>query len=842
MLPNIESPDHATERAEESGLPSRSNSAGSGNSNSSGGNEGFTPGSSNILPGNATGSASAATGSIFSSTGNYLSPASLDGRGPNAGGNSLSLASTSASASTNTSALNNSNFSDNYRSFRSPNPISLPSPLSFLNGSINQLGMNKIMTPAGANVSAAQMQSPANTHSPATSVSTSTPGSVREGSAVASYELSRIKEDANDASAVRAATTAPSDKNAKGHVVKRKYSRNGCSECKRRRMKCDETKPTCWQCARLNRECVYVMNPKNKKRKNSSSPPKQEPQTQAPEQAPQAPQQQPLQNTLPQGIDSDIVPLPNSMPLAEMEGIDTSLLMQNLNDIVNMKLNDSALINDNLKDMDFPELDIPELLMPTPNHHSSVPISFLMNSIIQFNIKITAFKLGGVHDEYLRIFYNDCLDSIAPFFQNQGNPLRDILLSFARNESYLLSAILAVGASISHRSTGKPEDERNYCAYLSHCLSLLGDQFQNESNVLNKIEPIILTVMLLAWDCINTMNSQWRSHLKGVTDLFKKINAGNSSKVLNVAKCWFKVIETFASISTGLGGSLYDDDLDVIFDPYDYQYVDSLKFLNVMTPLNEFNLLRGHKEDFDLVIRDVIRGLNYVRSSREKERLTNRQRERVASTVTLINYGLKYLKYSEASKNANNEENPLNFFKTQKILVEIDRQLDYEFINKTGIIPRDSQSHPDNSHIDDNAIDVVTLRNGETIAVSWYDISHQTQVLCFLMIVLLNFLGIPKESVLLQQVVKRLMSFFKFLDSDNPPHNARTCYSNFAVLYAGLHAVDEETRDMVRRYYEVNGKTSKRLTDYNLSRLERVWYGKSDGDQDNLDDEDILTW
>lgn len=36
-------------------------------------------------------------------------------------------------------------------------------------------------------------------------------------------------------------------------------------------MKCDETKPTCWQCARLNRQCVYVLNPKNKKRRTSNA-------------------------------------------------------------------------------------------------------------------------------------------------------------------------------------------------------------------------------------------------------------------------------------------------------------------------------------------------------------------------------------------------------------------------------------------------------------------------------------------------------------------------------------------------------------------------------------------
>lgn len=773
--------------------------------------------------------------SFFSSLGNKLSPASLDG--------------TTSIASVN-SSNNNRNSGSNIatRGKNDTNPISLPSPLSFLNGNVNQLNLNKVLASPSVTLS--------------NSSTTSTPNSVPEH--ISSHKLPRIIESGSIKPNPSVTSTI---RDKKGNVVKRKYSRNGCTECKRRRMKCDETKPTCWQCARLNRECVYIVNQKNKKRKGSEKNiiSKTESLSNAPESLlPTGALNEDIERTinrssrktpllsnnsphstesinLENNIQEENGTVPNSFPIISMDGIDTNLLMQNLNDMVNMKLNDSFMLNENLKDLEFPDLDIPELLMPTTNHHSSVPISFLVNSIIQFNIKITSFKLGGMHDEYLRVFYNDCLDTIAPFFQNQGNPLRDILLSFARNESYLLSAILAVGASISHRKSTKFEDERNYCAYLSHCLSLLGEQFHNEANVLNKIEPIILTVMLLAWDCINTMNSQWRSHLKGVTDLFKKINSGNSSKVLNVAKCWFKVIETFASISTRLGGSLRDEDLDVIFDPYDYQYVDSLKFLNVMTPLNEFNLLRGHKEDFDLVIRDVIRGLNYIRSIRQSEDDESKEYEdKNSDTNSIINRDLSYLIYSESSKDSNNETSQLNYFKTQNIFVEIDKQLDYEFINKTGIIPNDSQSHPNNSHIDDNAIDIVKLRTGETIAISWYDISHQTQVLSFLLIALLNFLGIPKESVLIQQVVKRLMSFFKFLDSDNPPLNTRTCYSNFAVLYAGLHAVDEETRDIVRKYYQVNGKTSRRLTDYNLHRLEKVWYGKSGNDK--LENQDVLTW
>ena len=273
-----------------------------------------------------------------------------------------------------------------------------------------------------------------------------------------------------------------------------------------------------------------------------------------------------------------------------------------------------------------------------------------------------------------------------------------------------------------------------------------------------------------------------------------------------------------------------DSDLDLVFDPYNDQYVDSLKSLNIMTPLNEFNLLRGHKEDFDLVIKEVIKALSSIRSS---------EKAYFSEGEGIFTKNQDYLSWS-TQESSEKSKTSLSYFKTQKILVEIDRQLEYEFIDKSGIIPPNSQSHPNNSHIEDNAIDIVTLRSGEQIAISWYDISHQTQVLSFLLIVLLKLLGIPKESITIQQVVQRIMSFFKFLDSDSPPQNLRTCYCNFAVLIAGLNAMDEKTRDIVRDYYKLNGSKFQRLTKHNLNRLEKVWYSK-DGSY-KLADQDVLTW
>lgn len=38
-----------------------------------------------------------------------------------------------------------------------------------------------------------------------------------------------------------------------------KRSRQGCGECRKRRRKCDETKPSCGQCVANNRTCQYEL-------------------------------------------------------------------------------------------------------------------------------------------------------------------------------------------------------------------------------------------------------------------------------------------------------------------------------------------------------------------------------------------------------------------------------------------------------------------------------------------------------------------------------------------------------------------------------------------------------
>lgn len=59
-------------------------------------------------------------------------------------------------------------------------------------------------------------------------------------------------------------------KTATGKRKFHKKSKNGCAHCKRRRVKCDETRPHCLNCKKMNLDCVYTpVQPRS--RKNSTT-------------------------------------------------------------------------------------------------------------------------------------------------------------------------------------------------------------------------------------------------------------------------------------------------------------------------------------------------------------------------------------------------------------------------------------------------------------------------------------------------------------------------------------------------------------------------------------------
>lgn len=75
--------------------------------------------------------------------------------------------------------------------------------------------------------------------------------------------------EAEDAAATTA--TSPDDDKKKNKRRKHKKSRNGCFNCKKLRIKCDENHPICKNCHQRHKECVWPTVAKSKDREGKSS-------------------------------------------------------------------------------------------------------------------------------------------------------------------------------------------------------------------------------------------------------------------------------------------------------------------------------------------------------------------------------------------------------------------------------------------------------------------------------------------------------------------------------------------------------------------------------------------
>ncbi|GMG25958.1 unnamed protein product [[Candida] boidinii] len=97
--------------------------------------------------------------------------------------------------------------------------------------------------------------------------------------------------------------------------------------------------------------------------------------------------------------------------------------------------------------------------------------------------------------------------------------------------------------------------------YLSSCLKSLDSILHSKPKILNNIESLLMTILILASDYSATTGSQWRAHLRGAKDLlikycrFKPMNLE-----LSIVWIWFYAMEILAGLTVPAGGSIHDFD------------------------------------------------------------------------------------------------------------------------------------------------------------------------------------------------------------------------------------------------------------------------------------------
>lgn len=344
----------------------------------------------------------------------------------------------------------------------------------------------------------------------------------------------------------------------KPKIKKRKYSRGGCQECKRRKMKCDEGKPFCYNCSRLKKVCVYDNKSKFKFETNGGEPQIHPPAPPLPPPSAKADaafvpvdfkseipvmsfpsvkppeKERPFRNNIVDILSPDTELL--SLHTKDMHNLfdEASLLVSDINHLVSVDL---ALENHDLF-QDVSMKDHAPKVSETPARSPQYSQSSMSDSFERHNFQIDDFtdriqhetessvpgtveqlqysnseliaqvisynNLVGPHVTYLKALASTDLSyHMFPFASSvESNEVVKLLLLYSKLCPYLLTSLLAISATFQYNSTGKKVHELTRQKYVLVCLRSLSDEFasagdKNTDKLANDIERLLLTVLVL---------------------------------------------------------------------------------------------------------------------------------------------------------------------------------------------------------------------------------------------------------------------------------------------------------------------------------------------------------
>ncbi|CAI5760487.1 unnamed protein product [Candida verbasci] len=559
-----------------------------------------------------------------------------------------------------------------------------------------------------------------------------------------------------------------------GNNSRRPYSRQGCRECKRRKIKCPEEKPSCSTCVRLNKTCSYPLAGEKVLRISRKLIREEIENTIKPNQIATT-HFLPVQYDIPKRINLD-KPLNIQNLLSTETNIDFSDLNNLTNDLNNLVNN--LTVNIELPDYDFDFLN---------------DFSILSDEITR-NLPIDYIKLKKKHEIfYLESFYNNFANIIEPFgayHQDKtiSNPARDIILKTASTEPFLLAAVLAEGAKTSFIQYSQPEDEKAYALYLSKCLQLL-EPVKDLSNLNSNVEAVLLTLILLT-AASATSTQQWRPHLNGAKELLIKIYNQNVSKIFIFCKYWFISIEILAGLSTNLGGTLQNDyEIDKIMTPTEYE-INILKEMGLVT-VQDFNILTGYSNSCLLNFRDLLK-------------VSNKERNGVPVGI-----------------------------ETLELLSKFYQQSQIVYIDAKGIIPENELK----SYTPGLPIEEIRINN-QSFWLSWQDISHQSYVLGSIILILTKFYHVKSENSSLSQLINRILSFItyihQFQDVSQHASPFMLLMIQWPLLISGYHVSLDFQKNLLIKYFKMVEQIGAATANIAIKMLNQHWRGSKDDDHDTL--------
>lgn len=293
-----------------------------------------------------------------------------------------------------------------------------------------------------------------------------------------------------------------------------KYSRHGCEQCRRRKVKCDEARPVCHNCQKGSRVCKYI-GPKPRKPRSDKGVARQRSKNK-------------LSQSSPGTGSSTGSSVSDTLLQYDALQFDISgILSTSTEDLTHQFFNDSALGES----------------PPNPR------------------------PLGLMTEKYLNYFSKYYSKMVLPLTGTyHRKEAEDILLEHGHQSNYLMDAILCFGAYQCFAETGDSAEEQVSLMYLYDCMEALSSVLSNQGTIEENVESILLTTLLLGLYSVVSNAQRWRPHIKAVKGLLAAYVLKDRARKyqLNwhiIAFCWSwcTSIEVIATMTAPTGGTVLNE-------------------------------------------------------------------------------------------------------------------------------------------------------------------------------------------------------------------------------------------------------------------------------------------
>lgn len=424
------------------------------------------------------------------------------------------------------------------------------------------------------------------------------------------------------------------------------------------------------------------------------------------------------------------------------------------------------------------------------------------------------------------------------------NPARDFILYYALKESYVLAAVLACGALSAYRRSKSIVDESKYCSYLSTCMSLLGQSLNEEANTTTsnkndseknqhklkqkqkqkqkgKMEGMIITTLLLTSYNASSNVVKWRPHLETAGRLLIHSSNYYTNEILNndsesnniieretLAFCrtWFFSIEIIAGLTSSLGGTMHDQDWDILEKwVYDDSYllrclrINWINLNNKIEPeINEdFNLMLGYSNNLMIITGKLCRIMKSIRIENKK--------------ITF---------------------NEISWFLTTLESKEIK---DYYILSNTAYLNKDFKFNI-NLGIPIESIEKFDdiEENGDIVYLSWWDICYQGHRMSAIILTLTVLLKLDKNHFLVINAIEETIQYLKFLKTKKKIKSYELMMFQFSVFLVGKWTTINEHRKLVSKYFSDLHDFGNIGALYSMQKLEKIWRNEYDHEEEDI--------